>query len=325
MPTEPEPDRLSAALAELEAVRRVPGWLPQPPDRSQPQRVLRRRLPRRARDRPDLPSAPAWRAQNGAPDHPPVEPPSSAPPSSTPQSRSERHRAVAPPVRVPTSLRGAVVAPGRWAVLGVAVVVVVAIALFATRTLLARTQSAPHPIGTTVGAITGPATSTATSRGSRTPSGGSSAAASESGTIEVHVLGQVRNPGVVTVPAGARVLDVVQAAGGLRSSADLTQVNLARKVQDGEQIVVPTPGEHPTTAAAAPTAGGSSGAATGPIDLNAADAAALDALPGVGPVLAQRIVQYRNDNGPFKSVDQLDEVSGIGAKLLDQLRPLVRV
>ena len=139
------------------------------------------------------------------------------------------------------------------------------------------------------------------------------------------MLGQVARPGVVTVPAGARVQDVVGAAGGLLSSADLTRVNLARHVQDGEQIVVPRPGQEVTTAPGpAPSASGAS-ASAGPVDLNAADATALDTLPGVGPVLAARIVAYRESNGPFRSVDQLDEVSGIGDKLMEQLRPLVRV
>ncbi|KYH44133.1 competence protein ComEA [Branchiibius sp. NY16-3462-2] len=143
--------------------------------------------------------------------------------------------------------------------------------------------------------------------------------------MEVHVLGQVSRPGVVTVPSDARVQDVVRAAGGLLDSADLTRVNLARHVQDGEQIVVPRPGQVVSTAADPSATTGGTAAANSPVDLNAADATALDALPGVGPVLAARIVQYREANGPFRSVDQLDEVSGIGAKLMEQLRPLVHV
>lgn len=257
-------------------------------------------------------------------------------------------------LRTPAGLRGAVVAPHRWAVLGLAVAVLVAVALFATRALLARADSAPHPVATAVGGsgrtnpsgLSGSALSGSTGPGSiqsgapRSPAtaadraagaGGSGTAGapadgSPAAAVEIHILGQVRRPGVVTVAAGARVLDVVEQAGGLLPSADLAQVNLARRVQDGEQIVVPRPGEHPATAPApAATAAGASSAPAAPIDLNAADATALDALPGVGPVLAQRIVQYRTQNGPFRSVDQLDEVSGIGAKLLDQLRSLVRV
>lgn len=141
----------------------------------------------------------------------------------------------------------------------------------------------------------------------------------------MHVLGQVAKPGVVTVSVDARVQDVVRAAGGLLASADLTRVNLARHVQDGEQIVVPKLGQEVATAAGPSPADTGSSAPTSPVDLNAADATALDALPGVGPVLAARIVQYRETNGPFRSIDQLDEVSGIGAKLMEQLRPLVHV
>lgn len=139
------------------------------------------------------------------------------------------------------------------------------------------------------------------------------------------MVGRVAHPGVVTVPGDARVQDVVRAAGGLLADADLTRVNLARHVQDGEQIVIPRPGEEVTTAPGPAPAATGTAASSSPVDLNSADAAGLDALPGVGPVLAARIVQYRDTNGPFRSVDQLDEVSGIGAKLMEQLRPLVHV
>lgn len=211
--------------------------------------------------------------------------------------------------------------------MGVVVVALVAMSLFATRALLARAHSQPQtfsaPVATSGRSAQPMVTSETSSRA--TSSGGGLATSSVAARIEVHVLGQVARPGVVTVPAGARVQDVVGAAGGLLSSADLTRVNLARHVQDGEQIVVPRPGQEVTTAPGpAPSASGAS-ASAGPVDLNAADATALDTLPGVGPVLAARIVAYRESNGPFRSVDQLDEVSGIGDKLMEQLRPLVRV
>ncbi|KNX39243.1 competence protein ComEA [Luteipulveratus halotolerans] len=152
----------------------------------------------------------------------------------------------------------------------------------------------------------------------------------------MHVVGQVQRPGVVRLAPGARVQDAVSAAGGATGKADLTHVNLARPVVDGEQVVVPRPGEAVTAApggpavadGAAPASGapaGDGGGASGPVDLNTADAGALDALPGVGPVIAARIVQWRTDNGRFTSVDELTEVSGIGDKLMAQLRPLVRV
>jgi len=155
------------------------------------------------------------------------------------------------------------------------------------------------------------------------------------GVLLVHVVGQVRRPGVVRLPPGSRVLDAVQAAGGATSSADLNHLNLARPVADGEQIVVPKPGES-IPAGGVPGAGGgvpgstgpgstTAGSAGGPIDLNTADATALDSLPGVGPVIAQRILDWRTQHGRFSSVDELGEVSGIGDKLLAQIGPKVRV
>ncbi|NLE71005.1 MAG: ComEA family DNA-binding protein, partial [Actinomycetales bacterium] len=118
--------------------------------------------------------------------------------------------------------------------------------------------------------------------------------------------------------------------GGATAEADLAGVNLARVVADGEQVVVPRPGEAAAaavTAAGGGTTGGTGGAggAAGPLDLNAADAAALDTLPGIGPVLAERIVAWRAEHGRFTSVEELTEVSGIGPTLLARLRDLVRV
>ncbi|WP_392425772.1 ComEA family DNA-binding protein [Barrientosiimonas humi] len=180
--------------------------------------------------------------------------------------------------------------------------------------------------------------------------GAASTGAAAPATVFVHVVGQVARPGVVTLRPGARVRDAVAAAGGARDGADLARVNLARPVSDGEQVVVPKPGEEVTPAPGAPAPGGlpgspggapgaggappggaagnapgAAGPATGPVNLNQADAAALDTLPGIGPVLASRIVQWRTDNGRFTSVDELGEVSGIGDKLLEQVRPQVTV
>ncbi|KZM76607.1 competence protein ComEA [Cellulosimicrobium sp. I38E] len=139
----------------------------------------------------------------------------------------------------------------------------------------------------------------------------------------MHVVGQVAAPGLVTVAADARVADALEAAGGATAEADLAALNLARTVTDGEQIVVPRPGEAvPAAGPAAPAAGATAG---GAVDLNAADATALDALPGIGPVLAERIVAWRDENGPFTTVDELGEVSGIGPAVLADVRDLVRV
>lgn len=141
-----------------------------------------------------------------------------------------------------------------------------------------------------------------------------------SGTVVVSVVGEVARPGLVTLSQGARVADAIEAAGGLLPGADAASVNLAAVVSDGQQISVGVP-----AAAAAGTSGGSAATSGTPIDLNAATAAELDALPGIGPVLAQRIVSFRQEHGRFASVDQLNDVPGIGPALYARLAPLVRV
>ena len=138
------------------------------------------------------------------------------------------------------------------------------------------------------------------------------------GEVVVHVVGQVARPGVVTLPGGSRVADAIEAVGGAGPEADLAAVNLARVLADGEQVLVPRSGEP------APALPGQTAVQGGPIDLNGADVAALDALPGIGPVLAQRIVDWRTDNGRFTSVEELGEVTGIGPAVLAGLRDLVR-
>lgn len=142
------------------------------------------------------------------------------------------------------------------------------------------------------------------------------------GVVVVHVVGQVAAPGVVRLAAGARVVDAIDAAGGASTEADLGAVNLARVLVDGEQVVVPRPGE--PVAPVTSLTGTAQEPGGGPLDLNTADATALDALPGIGPVLAERIVQWRTDHGRFSSVDELAEVRGVGPSLLADLRDLVR-
>ena len=146
-----------------------------------------------------------------------------------------------------------------------------------------------------------------------------------SAEVVVHVVGQVLAPGVVTLPGGSRVADAVQAAGGSTPEADLAALNLARVLQDGEQVAVPLPGERPAAGADAGAASGASGTVPAMVDLNEADVPALDGLPGIGPVLAQRIVEWRVDNGGFTTVEELREVTGIGPAVLERLRDLVRV
>ncbi|MFC3491015.1 helix-hairpin-helix domain-containing protein [Glycomyces rhizosphaerae] len=141
-------------------------------------------------------------------------------------------------------------------------------------------------------------------------------------TIVVSVAGAVKEPGIVELEAGSRVADAIEAAGGLTDGADPGFLNLARVVADGDLVAVP---DAAASGAAAPAPGGDSdGAGTGGlVNINVAGAAELDALKGIGPVLAERIIEYREANGSFQSLDELSEVSGIGSALLEQLREQV--
>jgi competence protein ComEA len=148
--------------------------------------------------------------------------------------------------------------------------------------------------------------------------------------VVVDVEGRVRHPGLQKLPPGSRVADAVRAAGGTTAGAVVAGLNLARVLGDGEQILVPGPGDPaPVPGGGGSPVGGGGGSTGGvpaaPIDLNTATADALDALPGVGPVLAGRIVAWRTQHGRFSAVDELAEVPGIGPKALERLRPLVRV
>ncbi|GGR75896.1 hypothetical protein GCM10010252_13020 [Streptomyces aureoverticillatus] len=187
------------------------------------------------------------------------------------------------------------------------------------------------------GALTAGAAGDATGAGGA--AGGSGAAA---GGVVVDVRGKVRRPGVQRLPAGSRVADALRAAGGVRPGTKTDELNRARLLVDGEQVVVggPVPpgagpgpgvgagaGAGPSSGsgpAAGGTAAGASGAAAGPVGLNTATAEQLDTLPGVGPVLAQHIIDYRTEHGGFRSVDELREVNGIGEKRFADLQNLVR-
>jgi competence protein ComEA len=147
--------------------------------------------------------------------------------------------------------------------------------------------------------------------------------AETSATVIVSVVGLVNRPGLVTLPSGSRVAEAVEAAGGLLPEADPAAVNLAAVVTDGQQIAVGVPGAVSGTGPGSPAA--ADGAAGGLVDLNTAGVSELDALPGIGPVLAQRIVDHRSAQGPFTSVDQLDDVPGIGPAIAAELAKLVTV
>jgi competence protein ComEA len=159
--------------------------------------------------------------------------------------------------------------------------------------------------------------------GEDVPAPASSASTSPAVILLVDVAGWVRHPGVYEFDEGARVIDAIDAAGGARSGALLTSLNLAAPLTDGSQILVPKEGDQGT----APVAGTTGGAAVpgALINVNSATATELEALPGVGEVIAQAIVDYRTENGPFTSVDQLLDVSGIGDATLEDIRELVTV
>lgn len=174
----------------------------------------------------------------------------------------------------------------------------------------------------------------AASNGTRDP-GSSVPGSVEPGTLVVHVAGAVKHPGVFLLRPGSRVFEAVDAAGGALPAAELSALNLAAPLADGLQVFVPTK-EQAARMLTAPGAvlqpgppqgveGSSGGGAAGLLNLNTATAGELDTLPGVGPVLAERIVAWRTEHGPFATVDGLDAVAGIGAKLLAGLRDLVSV
>lgn len=146
------------------------------------------------------------------------------------------------------------------------------------------------------------------------PSQAAGGVPSPGAAVTVHVTGAVAVPGLYALAPGSRVGDAVDAAGGAAEGADLSTVNLARVLVDGEQVFVGGGDGDPGAAAA-----------SGLLNLNRADAAALEELPGIGPVLAQRIVEERASNGPFRSVDELDRVKGVGPAVLERVRALLTV
>jgi competence protein ComEA len=183
--------------------------------------------------------------------------------------------------------------------------VAVALALLVGRVLL--------PAGGAAGGESAELSVSSAPRGSPATRGGSA----ESGVV-VHVVGAVRRPGLYQLAVGSRVADALDQAGGAAPRADLALVNLAAPLADGQQVVVPT-----RAAAGSQRANGAEGSDAGPVHLNTASVAELDELPGVGPVTAQKIVDYREKHGAFSSLEDLDAIPGIGAAKIEQLRDLV--
>lgn len=215
-------------------------------------------------------------------------------------ARSQNDDVEPPPLLaglVPAGLRGGRWDPGRQGVLALCSVAVVAALLAGVVLVRGRPQEVVPP-----------------------PVVQASADAAVGGAVVVvDVAGKVRHPGIVRLPLGSRVDDAVRAAGGPLPGATYDGLNRARKLTDGEQVLVGVP--------ASAGAGAASGArvADARIDLNAADVSGLDSLPGIGPVLAQKILDWRSEHGRFASVDQLREVSGIGESKFAALKNKVRV
>lgn len=141
--------------------------------------------------------------------------------------------------------------------------------------------------------------------------------------LTIHVAGAVHRPGVVALPPGSRVTDAVDAAGGATADGVLGALNLARPLEDGERVLVPTLAD--STSGDPEGAVGEEGRADGRVDINRATTEELEALPGIGPVLASRIVEFREDNGPFTEVGELRDVPGIGERTFQTLAELVAV
>lgn len=237
-------------------------------------------------------------------------------PGPLPEEPAEDDAALGPPPppagrhRAPgTSLR---VDPGRPGARALWVAAAVAVLVLLVLTWRDRPTSVP------IGTSTVPPSATA---GASRPAAGEPTSAPA--TVVVSVVGEVARPGLVTLPEGARVADAVEAVGGLLSGADQSSLNLAAPLADGQQIAVGVPGAAPPAGPADPV--GRPSGVGGPVDLNSAGAAELEDLPGVGPVLAQRIIDHRQQHGPFSTVDELQDVPGIGPAVFGGLAGSVTV
>lgn len=312
--TEAPPRPGSERLTALRAGRRP---VPAEPDR---------RPPSTGADRPPSPPGPAGFPPTAAalprrPETPPGRPPDGSPEAlpdtaPLPVPAAARTRLVARLAErwVPAAWRGARLDPGRPGALALAVVAGCAALLAVFAVWRDRPVAEPAPPLPVVGA--------------EVPSvpagpGGPPPSVEPVAPTVVSVAGKVRRPGLVRLPGGARVADAISQVGGPLPGADLTALNLARRVVDGEHIVVglPQPPSVPQPAGSP----GPAAAGGGKVDLNQATAEQLDTLPGVGPVTAKRIIEWRTAHGRFNSVDQLREIEGIGERRFSQLRGSVTV
>lgn len=279
--------------------------------------------------RPDPGAPPTPAVADGSGEHPSPLPRATQPPTAGERGRHARRRAGVATGwvedRLPSTLQGRV-RVGASQLTVVAVMAAVGLGLLAWWSVRAAdpgdlvaarsfTDTAPTALASNLPSPSAEAVPPAP------PVAGSASAAAPAGELVVDVAGKVRRPGIVSLPAGSRVVDAIEEAGGARRGVSLTGLNLARLLVDGEQVLVgvgAVPGVAPE-AAAAP--GASPG--TPMVNLNTADADQLDTLPGVGPVTAAAILQWRAEHGAFSAVEELLEVSGIGDATLADLAPFV--
>lgn len=220
---------------------------------------------------------------------------------------------------LPAAWRGARIDPGRPGATALVLVAALAALVAAVGVWLDRPQT--EPVGSAA-ALPAVVVTSAPAAGPPVPE----TTQAPTAPLVLSVSGKVHRPGLVELPDGARVADALEAAGGALPGTDLSSLNLARRVVDGEQVAVGVPQAPDAVVAPAPGPAGTDAAAgTGPVDLNTATEGQLDALPGVGPVTAQRILEWRRRNGRFSRVEQLREIEGIGERRFAQLRELVVV
>lgn len=218
----------------------------------------------------------------------------------------------------------------RAAIMAGTALVVLALVLAVRQVATAPAGALPPAPAASAAASPGPVATPAPGPGAERaeePGGGRAPAAPTQ--VTVHVTGAVATPSVVTLPAGSRVADAVEAAGGATSQASTQTLNLARVLEDGEQVRVPTHEEaanQPQAGEPPPAGAGSPGGGGGQkVNLNTADATALQTLPGIGPALAGRIIDHRSQHGPFAAVEDITDVPGIGPAMLERLKDQVTV
>jgi competence protein ComEA len=349
------------ALARLAALRPREGWVPRVPDAGSTTPAGRADGPGPAESSvaavepasgppwPDesWPAADAWFGPLPTTSDPPDDPTDDAGRDSDALGPTGRLRADALADRIPlavrTALAGSVPDSVRAGRLGLGTGQAVVILLVAVLALggaalvlfVSRPGAEPAPALAPVAEASGtpvPQQGAAPDTDAAGPATAGTAAPSSGGgatDLVVHVAGNVVRPGVVRLPPGSRVVDAIDAAGGAEGGVDLTPLNLARQLSDGEQVLVgvdPPPGGDVVEGGGGTGAAAPSGAPGDPrLDLNTATATELEELPGVGPVLAARIVAWREEHGRFTSTDELREVSGIGPKTYEALADLVRV